>query len=78
MEKNSHSSPVSRTKEVLQVYLNLPEIISKFERDNSMSLYVDMVSNILSSEVDFVLQSAFKRSGVDKSHQRHQRDRTDD
>jgi hypothetical protein len=66
MLNDSTRSSVIKTKEVLQVYLNLPEIVTKFENDQSMRRYVDMVSNILTAEVDFVLKSYLKRGGSNR------------
>lgn len=70
-----HANSLARTKEMLQVYLNLPEILQKFDTEEAMKTYVEKVSQILNSEVDFVLRSGLTRSGGHRSPLDHRTDR---
>lgn len=58
-------STIARTRECLQVFLNLPEILAKFEGEDTMRRYAGIVTSILSNEIDFVLKSWLTRDRGD-------------
>jgi len=55
-------SIISKVKETLQIFMNMPEITNKFEKDNGLKHFTETVKNILDKEISFILKSELKRS----------------